>query len=67
MGLKSTWWIADESEPTCSFCNNNGGCYECDPDYEDFYKGLNDDIPSGVGQRLRVVRLEPQEDQTPAP
>ena len=33
MGLKSTWWIADEREPECDLCKNEG-CKECDPDYE---------------------------------
>lgn len=33
MGLKSTWWIADEREPLCDLCENDG-CSECDPDYE---------------------------------
>jgi len=42
MGLKSTWWIADEHVESCPFCTNS--CKECDPDYEAFYEGLNDEI-----------------------
>ena len=41
MGLKSTWWIADESDTGCPFCSQMG-CDECDPDWEDFYAGIND-------------------------
>ena len=33
MGLKSTWWIADESESKCPFCKDDKGCEKCDPDF----------------------------------
>lgn len=38
MGLKSTWWIADERELECDLCDDEG-CEMCDPD---LYYDLND-------------------------
>lgn len=32
MGLKSTWWVADESESKCPYCEDEG-CKKCDPDF----------------------------------
>ena len=71
MGLKSTWWIADESEAECPDCANVG-CDACDPDYEDFYKDIDEVLPNRRhgdirqrGQRLRILRPTGESDVVP--